>query len=516
MRVLIFVVAYNAEKTLQQVLARVPSEIRERYEADVLIIDDSSQDDTFVTGRKYILSAGDQHRITILRNPANQGYGGNQKLGYHYAIKHGYDAVALLHGDGQYAPEKLPDLIEPIFHGDADAVFGSRMMVKGDAIRGGMPLYKYIGNRLLTWYENWLLRASLSEYHSGYRVYRVAALKHVPFECNTNAFHFDTELIVQLLRAGFRISEVPIPTYYGDEICHVNGLKYAWNVVKTVAISRAQDYGIWYDRKYDCRPGGQDNRRYHFKDRYVSSHSMSISMIRPQSAVLDLGCGEAHIGRYLKSCKSCYVVGIDRIAIRSDATLDRFIIHDLNDSDLPVKTSDYDYVLLLDIIEHLSSPESLMEHLRQTARGDRQTLLLVSVPNIAFFPVRLMLLLGQFNYGKRGILDLTHTRLFTVKSLRHLFAQTGYEVLRLQGIPAPFPLICGQGVVSRVLVWINRAAIRIWRGMFSYQLFAVVKPIPTVDTLLHATVQHTEECLRGRDLKEQREDSNEENTTESC
>lgn len=495
MRVLIFVVAYNAEKTLQEVLTRIPSEMGRRYGADILVIDDSSQDSTFHTGREYVVSEENPLRVTILRNPANQGYGGNQKLGYHYAIKHGYDAVALLHGDGQYAPEKLPDLIEPIIHDDADAVFGSRMMVKGDAIRGGMPLYKYVGNRLLTWYENWLLNASLSEYHSGYRVYKTAALSQIPFEYNTNDFHFDTELIIQLLRAGLRIREVPIPTYYGDEICYVNGLKYAWNVVKTVAISRAQDWGVRYDRKYDCRPGSQDNRRYHFKESYISSHSMSISMVRPQSAVLDLGCGEAHIGRHLKGHNSCYVVGIDRIAIQSESALDRFIIHDLNDPDLPVKAGDYDYVLLLDIIEHLSSPESLLESLRQSARGDRETLLLVSVPNVAFFPVRFMLLLGQFNYGRRGILDLTHTRLFTVKSLRHFFKQTGFEVLRLRGIPAPFPLIFGQGILSRLLMWVNRAAIRIWKGMFSYQLFAVVKPQPTIDRLLCDTVTHTNECL---------------------
>jgi 2-polyprenyl-3-methyl-5-hydroxy-6-metoxy-1,4-benzoquinol methylase len=222
---------------------------------------------------------------------------------------------------------------------------------------------------------------------------------------------------------------------------------------------------------------------------------MSISTIRPRSAVLDLGCGEAHIGRYLKGRKSCYVVGIDRMPIQSESTLDRFFIHDLNDSDLPVKAGDYDYVLLLDIIEHLISPESLLEYLRQTARGDRETVLLVSVPNVAFFPVRFMLLLGQFNYGRRGILDLTHTRLFTAKSLRHFLRQTGFEVLRLQGIPAPFPLIFGQGIVSRFLMWVNRAAICIWKGMFSYQLFAVVKPQPTVDSLLRDTVKHTEECL---------------------
>jgi glycosyltransferase involved in cell wall biosynthesis len=496
MKVLVFVVAYNAQRTIQQVLQRIPADLKKRYETDVLIIDDSSGDGTFDAGLDYVRSGEDASRVTLLRNPVNQGYGGNQKLGYHYAITHGYDVVALLHGDGQYAPEKLPELIDPIAQGNADAVFGSRMMPKGGALRGGMPLYKYVGNRLLTWYENRLLRASLTEYHSGYRAYKVDALRRVPFECNTNDFHFDTEIIIQFVNAGLRIREVPIPTYYGDEICHVNGLKYAWNVVKTVALNKAQQWGVLYDRKYDCRQGSLDNRQYYFKKDYTSSHSLSISLIPPESLVLDLGCGAGHIGRYLKEHKACHVVGVDRIALDPDAGLDRAIVHDLNDPDLPVAPGDYDYVLLLDIIEHLHCPESFMERLREDTAGGRGTLVLVSVPNVAFISVRLMLLLGKFNYGKRGILDLTHLRLFTFKSLRHFFGQTGFKVLRLQGVPAPWPLVCGHGAIGKMLLWINRAAIRLWRGMFSYQLFARVKPLPTVESLLHDTVQHTQKCLR--------------------
>ncbi|UCD53151.1 MAG: methyltransferase domain-containing protein, partial [Phycisphaerales bacterium] len=346
--------------------------------------------------------------------------------------------------------------------------------------------------------QNRVLGMKLTEFHSGYRAYSVRALKEMPFEFNTNDFHFDTEIIIQLMNAGCRIHEVPIPTYYGDEICRVNGLKYAWNVVKTVAKNKAQDWGVLYDRKYDCRPGSHDSRQYHFKEDQRSSHSICISLIRPQSAVLGLGCGAGHVGRYLKKHKSCYVVGIDRVAVDADAGLDRSITHDLNDPNLPVRANEFDYVLLLDIIEHLNSPESFMEKLREAAFGERQTVLLVSVPNVAFFVVRLMLLLGQFNYGKRGILDLTHTRLFTFKSLRHFLNQTGFEVLSIRGVPAPFELIWGNGLIGRFCMIVNRAAIRLWKGMFSYQIFAVVKPLPTVENLLHDTKQHTQAYLLDR------------------
>src|SRR5690606_9300123 len=147
----------------------------------------------------------------------------NQIRGYQYAIEKGYDIVALLHGDAQYAPEALPDLLKPLEAGEADAVFGSRMMEKGQALKGGMPLYKYVGNKILTTFENAMLGMSLSEFHSGYRLYSCKALKKVPFHRNTHDFHFDTQIIIQFHAAGLRIVEVPIPTYYGDEICGVNG-----------------------------------------------------------------------------------------------------------------------------------------------------------------------------------------------------------------------------------------------------------------------------------------------------
>ena len=222
-RVLIFVVAYNAEKTLESVLDRIPEELRTRN-VEVLVIDDSSKDATFQTGMKREDRTSD-FKITILRTPVNQGYGGNQKLGYRYAIDNGFDIVALIHGDGQYAPEKLPALLEPFYKDEADAVFGSRMINKQDALKGGMPLYKWVGNQVLTKFQNALLGSHLSEFHSGYRLYSTKALARIPFERNSNDFHFDTDIIVQLHFAGLRIVEIPIPTFYGDEICHVNGMK---------------------------------------------------------------------------------------------------------------------------------------------------------------------------------------------------------------------------------------------------------------------------------------------------
>ena len=203
-----FVVAYQAEATLARVLNRIPP-IPDDLDVEVLVIDDSSSDRTFEVGLRS--QVGADMRVTVLFNPTNQGYGGNQKLGYAYAIRNAFDFVVLLHGDGQYAPECIPSLLQPLLDGSSDAVFGSRMMVAGAARRGGMPLYKVLGNKILTWCQNRLLRTHLSEFHSGFRAYRVSALANIPFRYNSNVFHFDTEITIQLLLGGFRIVEVPIP-----------------------------------------------------------------------------------------------------------------------------------------------------------------------------------------------------------------------------------------------------------------------------------------------------------------
>ena len=180
-RLLIFIVAYHAERTLEQVIRRIPASLASDYDVEILVIDDSSADATFDHGVRTSLDASIPFKTTVLFNPENQGYGGNQKIGYHYAIRMGFDYVALLHGDGQYAPEMLPALVEPLRLDMADAVLGSRMMTPADAVRGGMPIYKLVGNRILTTVQNRVLGMRLTEFHSGYRVYSVAALRSIPF-----------------------------------------------------------------------------------------------------------------------------------------------------------------------------------------------------------------------------------------------------------------------------------------------------------------------------------------------
>jgi glycosyltransferase involved in cell wall biosynthesis len=481
-RLLLFIVTYNAESTLEKVLRRIPPEIY-AYDYRILIIDDASVDQTIPSALAYKQSHEDLH-MEVLLNPENQGYGGNQKIGYQYAIEQGFDIVALLHGDGQYAPEKLPELVQPILHGEAEAVMGTRMALPVGALRGGMPLYKFIGNKALTTIQNLLLGTRLSEFHSGYRVYSVKALRELPFQFNTNDFHFDTEIIIQFLLKGFRIKEIPIPTYYGDEICYVNGMKYAWNVIKTTVTSLLNRLDIFYERKYDLEG---HSVFYGLKLGYPSSHTFALETIPDGVRVLDIGCGRGLLAQKLKD-KGCLVHGLDRIAMEPPPLLDRYTVLDFDREEIPFSLEEYEYILLLDILEHLSYPEKLLDEIRRKVHM-KNIVVVVSVPNVAFFLVRMRLLLGDFQYGKRGILDATHRRLFTLNSTKKLLQNCGYDILHLQGIPAPFVKALGNNIIGRAFVTINSFLIKICQGLFSYQIFATAAPLPTVADLLERTRQ---------------------------
>jgi len=237
-RIGILVVAYNAESTLARVLDRITRDFVDRIE-QVLVADDASQDSTFLVGLGYQQVRVDLP-LEVVRRERNLGYGGNQKAGYRWAIDHGLDIVVLLHGDGQYAPEYLPQMVQALERDECDAVFGSRMMTRGSARQGGMPLYKFVGNKILTWYENLMVGTRLSEWHSGYRAYSVDALRKIDFESNSDVYDFDTQIIVQLHDAGFRIEEIPIPTFYGDEISYVNGTRYAKDITSYVTRYRVR------------------------------------------------------------------------------------------------------------------------------------------------------------------------------------------------------------------------------------------------------------------------------------
>ncbi|MGA2915009.1 MAG: bifunctional glycosyltransferase/class I SAM-dependent methyltransferase [Sedimentisphaerales bacterium] len=481
-KVLIFIVCYNAESTIEAVLDRIPQTIwnNEYYNSEVLIIDDQSFDKTFDRAHNYCRLHPERH-ITVLYNPRNQGYGGNQKIGYCYAIKQGFDAVVLLHGDGQYAPEYLDQMIKPIIENEADVVFGSRMINRISALKGRMPFYKWIGNQILTSIQNKIIKSRLSEFHSGYRAYSIKTLSEIPFEFNSNYFDFDTDIIIQLVDTGKRIKEIPIPTFYGDEICRVNGIRYAIRIIGSCIRSRLNKIGLYYHPKFDYGRGS--NAHYESKFGYASSQQFALDNVKLGATVIDIGCGPGFIAEKLKE-KGVQTVSIDlQIQPQVKENSWKYVEADVEKYDFNDDFGKVDCVLALDIIEHLKSPEQFLLTLRQRFSKDNPAII-ITTGNIAFLPMRLSLLWGSFNYGKRGILDLSHTRLFSFYSLIRTLENAGYEVVKKQGIPAPFPLAVGRGKMADFLLWVNKILILISKALFSYQIAVMAKPLPTLEHLL--------------------------------
>jgi 2-polyprenyl-3-methyl-5-hydroxy-6-metoxy-1,4-benzoquinol methylase len=199
--------------------------------------------------------------------------------------------------------------------------------------------------------------------------------------------------------------------------------------------------------------------------------------------VLDIGCAGGFLGEALRA-RGCRITGVDVVAPADPASFDEFRLCDLNAGPFPADLREFDCVLLLDVVEHLQSPERFVDALAAAAALNPNLTVIVSTGNVAFAVVRLMLLVGQFNYGKRGILDLTHTRLFTFATFRRLFEQAGFSVSAMQGVPAPFPLALGNRALGRLLLRLNAALLHVSRSLFAFQIFAVIRPRPSLAYLL--------------------------------
>jgi glycosyltransferase involved in cell wall biosynthesis len=478
-RIGVFVVSYHASSTIADVLRRIKPETWNCI-TEVFIFDDASADDTCQVATSHKLRHN-LSKVRVFHNQVNLGYGGNQKRGYRYARQQGFDIVVLLHGDGQYAPEAMDDLLDPLVNGEADAVFGSRMMIPGGARAGGMPLYKYAGNKILTGIQNLLLGERMTEYHSGYRAYNVHALAQLPLLANANDFHFDNEIIVQLLEGGFRIKEVPIPTYYGNEICRVNGMKYAWNVLLTNCRYRLHKAGLLYARQFDLRRG----EKYTYKHDSYSSHRRIVDLVGPaphsgDSQVVDIGCGAGFLAGKLVR-KGHRVDGVDVYdSAEARNNCHRFVVADIERDLGMLSEQKADVLVFADVLEHTREPEQILLKARRHLTPNGR--IVASTGNVAHLFIRLSLLLGFFNYTERGILDRTHCRLFTVRGFRRLFRDTGFRVQRVRYCPIPFEnLFPGRDRLSRLLSRLNMLFVWLWPPLFAYQTVveAVSDPAPS-------------------------------------
>lgn len=470
----ILVVAYNAVSTLSKVLDRIPKNVYEEID-EIAVFDDASKDDTYMMtiGYKEVRKVD---KLNIYLNEKNLGYGGNQKQGFEYFANKGFDVVVLLHGDGQYAPEILNELYEPIVNEKADVVLGSRMMKKyGGPLKGGMPLYKYIGNRILSAYQNRKLKMELTEFHSGYRAYSIKGLKKINLNNCSNDFHFDTQIIIKLHHNNLKIIEVPIPTYYGSEICYVNGLKYARNIHRTT-----RDFIKTLNSRKISETYSEYYNPYPLKIYPYSSHYDVLKILNKKSnqRILDIGCGDGSFSEKIK--RSNYKIGIDYLAgnEKLNDIFNKYYQYDINKG-LHEKIYDeekFDVILLLDVLEHLISPDKILNDCKKIIKDDGK--IIVSLPNIANIYVRLNLLFGRFPYSDRGILDRTHLHFFTLGSAKKLLRKHNFIIERIKYTPIPvievMPIFLKKNL-GMILNYLLFSLTLIFRRLLSYQFIFIVK-----------------------------------------
>ena len=234
-KLVVILPAYNAEKTLARTYAEIPIDIVD----EVVLVDDHSTDRTAEVGREL----GIRH---VLVHPQNRGYGGNQKTCYNKALELGADLVIMLHPDYQYTPRLIESMAYLAAHKVYPVVIGSRILGKG-ALRGGMPLYKYVFNRMLTLTQNLLMGQKLSEYHTGYRLFTAEVLRNIPFEKNSDDFVFDNQMLAQVCFFGYEVGEVSCPTRYFDEASSINFRRstvYGRGVLRVALMYRLQKWGL--------------------------------------------------------------------------------------------------------------------------------------------------------------------------------------------------------------------------------------------------------------------------------
>ncbi len=244
-RVVVVLPAYNAAKTLLRTLAEIPEE----YQDSIVLVDDASKDDTVVMAQEI--------GLIVFRHPVNLGYGANQKTCYHAALSMGASVVVMVHPDHQYDASVIPKLVAPIKAGEADAVFGSRML-GGNPMQGGMPWWKYFANIVLTSIANIAFCRYLTEIHSGFRAYSRKYLETVHFEDNSNDFVFDTEIICQGMACGLCFQEVPIVTRYFDEASSINfshSVIYGFKVLGTLLRYVLHQWLHYYSKKFMPKTG---------------------------------------------------------------------------------------------------------------------------------------------------------------------------------------------------------------------------------------------------------------------
>lgn len=391
--------------------------------------------------------------MTVLRVEGALGRGAQQIRGFKHALGCGYEFVAVLRGDGQDAPEALPDLLAPLEAGSADAVFG---------VRAALPEGDSLATKVFSRFEHTVLGTAFSEFNPRYRLFACDALKRLPFEKNGPDTHFDVQIIIQLRGAGFRIVEQVVPGARPRRPQLAEGVRYAGDIVQSAIAYELHEFGIEHHPEY-VLPSA-----YTMKHGERSSHSQILDLVgSTPRRVLDVGCGRGELGHILKQ-RGHFVFGVDWSAPHFE--LDGFAEADIAHGIPSSITDTFDTVLLADVLEHMSDPlRLLLDAKRRLSPGG---VVLVSLPNAVHWSLRAQLLFGRFNYTSKGLLDRGHLRFFTRNSAVRLFGEAGFAVAVHRTTPVPWENVLPHALGSAIREKAEQAdyfLTRVRPNLFAYQ-----------------------------------------------
>lgn len=484
MKVLIYIVCYQAQKHIYGVLKRIPMRYRNDPDVMVVVSDDCSSDNTSEVAFESCKELG-YSNYEIFRTKVNQGYGGNQKIGYNYACSNNFDYVILLHGDGQYAPEELDNFFN-LFKDAPDIILGSRMLIKRNALRGGMPLIRFIPNIILTKIQNFLAKTDFSEFHTGYRAYSTKFLKEATFELNSNGFDFDTDILLQAKFLEKKIIEFPITTFYGQEKSNVKLMEYGINVLRTTLKFKMQQIGIGCSLKFRSSKSSVYRDKFGYR---FTTHFYLLETIKAHKPkrILEIASGAGYLGERLKN-ENIWLTGIDLFP-PGNKCYNEFFCENIEQFDWDrIEGEHFDMVCLMDILEHLKEPEKLLLRLRSSPKLE-DAMFVISVPNVAFFSIRVGLLLGSFNYSDRGILDIDHKRLFTYSSFDKMLKECGFKLSKTIPVPPAFKLLSNH-FVSDILTLTFNLLNKFLPSLFAFQIIKIAVPTPVSANVINKSLEN--------------------------
>jgi len=484
MKFLLGIFFHNDENRVSALLESLESTFALAESIHIFLIDDHSMDGTLARLKKNLQTKSNLH---LIQNARAYGYGGTQKILCRMGIANGFDALAIMPATSTDSQLKsLAGLFRQFEADPKDLLVG---------ISDRVPIRSFF-SAVASKIQSQLAGEKVRGWRSPYKIYATSAVEKTAYELNTNGAYFDTELMLQLIdqRSGAR--EISHADYRDQRNGALNTFTDSIRALKASLKYKLQQYNLFYDIRYfpeNIRAAQTDTEAeqpsvYQEKFDSMSPHALVAfddRLIPLQSVVLDIGCSTGYVASQLIGKKKCRVTGIDMLPehrVHHQGMQYRQINLENNQSavNAVLREDNFDVVLLLDVLEHLSAPELFLLNLNRQI-SEKPPKFLMSTGNVAFIAIRLMLAMGFFNYGKRGILDITHKRLFSLRTFRNLMEQTGFLIDKEYFFPLPFHALGFPKKLAMFLEKVNVLLIRIRPSLFAYQVMMEATPI-TVPT----------------------------------